>query len=216
MEKCPHPTWIEVDLAQFQRNLIAIRKHIGKSRLCLPVKANAYGHGLIAISKAAENLVDCLAVSCLQEGVALREAGISSPILVLGAIHEDQVETLIHHELEFSISSKFKADLIPQKPGRKYRIHLEVETGMQRTGVRCSTALTLIEHLKTLPSFEIVGVYSHLATASQPMDPFAIQQILAFKELIRSPPFLAVLLRPPHPPRTLLNSLRPPYTDPCK
>ena len=59
MEKYPHPTWIEIDVAQFKNNLSVIRNHIGKSRFCLPVKANAYGHGLVGIAKAAEELVDC-------------------------------------------------------------------------------------------------------------------------------------------------------------
>lgn len=181
-----HPTWIEVDLAQFRKNIEAIRKHIGKSQFCLPVKANAYGHGLVEIARAAP--VDCFAVSCLQEGVALRKAGISLPILVLGAIHDTQIEELLHFNLEFSISSKFKADLLAH---RKCRVHLEVDTGMQRTGVRPDTAISLMNHLKTLPC-EVVGVYSHLATADQPNDPFALKQISAFKELVRQPPFQGI------------------------
>lgn len=189
MEKYPHPTWIEIDVAQFKNNLMTIRKHIGKSRFCLPVKANAYGHGLIGIAKAAAGLVDCLAVSCLQEGMMLRNAGISAPILVLGAIHEDQVDDLIGFNLEFSISSQFKADLVAKKSRGKCRIHLEVETGMQRTGVRCSTALQLIQHLKTLSCFDIAGVYSHLATSDTPNNPTALRQIKDFQELVNLPPF---------------------------
>lgn len=189
MDKYPHPTWIEIDVAQFQKNLRVIRKHIGKSRFCLPVKANAYGHGLIGIAKCAAEFIDCFGVSCLQEGVHLRLAGITTPILVLGAIHEDQVDDLIRFNLEFSISSQFKADLVAKRLRAKCCVHLEVETGMQRTGVRCSTALKLIEYLKTVPYFDVVGVYSHFATADFPNDPFALQQIAAFQELIRQPPF---------------------------
>lgn len=183
MEKYFHPTWIEVDLNQFRKNLAIIRKHIGTSQLCLPVKANAYGHGLVEIARSAA--VDCLAVSCLQEGVQLRQAGISLPILVLGAIHEDQVDDLIRFNLEFSISSKFKADLVAKQLHQKCRVHLEVETGMQRTGVRPATALQLIEHLQRFPCFEIVGIYSHLATADRPNDPFTIKQIATFQELLQ-------------------------------
>lgn len=193
MDQYPHPTWIEVDLVQFRKNLEIIRGHIGKSRLCLPVKANAYGHGLIGIGKmAADWGVDCLGVSCLQEGVKLRQAGISIPILVLGAIHEDQVDDLIRFDLEFSISSKFKAELVAKKLKTKCRVHLEVETGMQRTGVRLSTALELIRHLKSLPCFEIAGVYSHLATADRPNDPIALKQIADFRNLIRQPAFQGI------------------------
>jgi len=188
--QCSHPTWIEVDLDQFRKNLRLIRKHIGKSRFCLPVKANAYGHGLVGIGRAAaEAGIDCLGVSCLQEGVKLRQAGIAIPILVLGAIHKDQIDDLLRFDLEISISSKFKADLVAKKLEGKCRVHLEVETGMQRTGVRCSTAIQLMEHLRNFPCFEVVGVYSHLATADRPNDPFALQQIAAFQELSRHPQF---------------------------
>ncbi len=180
-----HPSWIEIDLDQFQKNLAAVRQRIGFRLLCLPVKANAYGHGLVPMSLAAQQMgVDMLAVSCLKEGVQLRQAGIHKPILVFGAIHEDQVDDLIDHNLEFSISSHFKADLVAQKiRGRRCRVHLEVDTGMHRTGVRPATALTLFEKLSRNQAFEIAGVYSHLATADVADDPFAKEQIKTFRAL---------------------------------
>ncbi len=185
-----HPAWIEIDLAQFKKNIAAIRKHIGKRLFCLPVKANAYGHGLIPMSLAAcEAGVDYLAVAHLQEGALLREAGILLPILVLGAIHEDQVEDLLRYNLEFSISSKFKADLVTKKCQRKCRVHLEVDTGMQRTGVRVESAAPLYEYMRGLGCLDIVGIYSHLATADIPNHPFTKTQVKRFVDLIGSPPF---------------------------
>ncbi|MGD0665167.1 MAG: alanine racemase [Rhabdochlamydiaceae bacterium] len=187
--KAPHPSWIEIDLKQFKKNIGIIRAHIGGSLYCLPVKANAYGHGLCAIGKAAEEAgVDYLGVAHLQEGIQLRQAGVKLPILVLGAIHEDQISELINYNMEFSISSKFKADLVASKckeMNQSCRVHLEVDTGMQRTGVRYETALHLYEHIKTLGGVEVVGVYSHLATA----DSFADKQIEIFKALMQEPPF---------------------------
>src|SRR5436853_942104 len=95
-----HPAWIEIDLGQFKQNIQAIRQFIGKSKLCIPIKGNAYGHGLVPIARAAaESKVDYLGVSCLQEGVILRNAGINIPIVVLGAIHAEQIEDLLMHEL---------------------------------------------------------------------------------------------------------------------
>lgn len=161
--------------------------------MCLPIKANAYGHGLVGIAKAAAGEgVDCLGVSCLQEGVTLRRAGVSIPILVLGAIHEDQIDDLIHYELEFTISSKYKADLVARRLKGTCRVHLEVETGMQRTGVRCETALELIRYLKGLPGFEVVGVYSHLAHSDLPNDPITLRQIASFKQLLSHPDFRGI------------------------
>src|SRR3989344_8739838 len=108
-----HPSWIEVDLHQFALNLSEIRKKIGSRLFCLPVKANGYGHGLIAMGQAAQGAgVDYLGVSCLQEGVTLRLAGIALPIFVFGAIHEEQIEDLIRWKLEFSISSRYKGELV--------------------------------------------------------------------------------------------------------
>jgi alanine racemase len=188
-----HPAWIEVDLGQLKKNISLIRSHVGDRLFCLPVKANAYGHGLSAVGKAAEEAgVDYLAVAHLQEGVKLREAGVRIPILVLGAIHEDQIDDLIRYDLEFTISSKFKAELVAEKcrkMGQRCRVHLEVDTGMQRTGVRPATAQTLFSYLKTVDALEVVGIYSHLATADRPNDPMALRQIETFLRLLQEPMF---------------------------
>ncbi|MES2274265.1 MAG: alanine racemase [Chlamydiota bacterium] len=192
-ERYAHPTWIEVDLGQFRKNIAIIRNYIGRSLFCLPVKANAYGHGLCGIGVAAADAgVDYLGVSCLQEGVNLRQAGVQIPILVFGAVHENQVDDLIHFNLEFTISSKYKAGLVAARCEtlqRKCRIHLEVDTGMQRTGVRCSTAEELFPYLKSLKCFEVVGIYSHLASSDRAEDPIAEKQIQAFQGLIEHPKF---------------------------
>ena len=188
-----HPAWIEIDTWQLKRNIALIKRHIGKSLFCLPVKANAYGHGLCPIGKIAQEAgVDYLAVAHLQEGIRLRNAGISLPILVLGAIHEEQIHELIAFDLEFSISSRFKADLVAEKCqrwGKRCRVHIEVDTGMQRTGVRTTTAIELYRHLQSLYCFDIVGIYSHFATADHPEDPLALEQIEAFSHLLNHPLF---------------------------
>jgi alanine racemase len=185
MKYISHPSWIEIDLKQFKKNLEIIRQKIGTRLFCLPVKANAYGHGLVQMSLTAQEFgVDMIAVSCLQEGIELRRSGITCPILVFGAIHEDQIDLLIDYRLEFSISSKFKADLVASKNHRKpCRVHLEVDTGMHRTGMRPETALQLFEQMRRQPCFEIVGIYSHLATADEPNHPFVQTQIDAFSAL---------------------------------
>jgi len=188
-----HPAWIEIDTEQLKRNIALLKRCIGKSLFCLPVKANAYGHGLCPIGKIAEEAgVDYLAVAHLQEGILLRRAHIRLPILVLGAIHEEQIRDLIDYDLEFSISSHFKADLVAEKcrvGNRRCRVHLEVDTGMQRTGVRKATALELYRHLQQLGCFDIVGIYSHFATADRPDDPFSRKQIEEFLHLKQHPLF---------------------------
>ena len=186
----PHPSWIEIDLKQLKKNISLIKKHIGSSLFCLPIKANAYGHGLLEVGNTAEeSKIDYLGVAHLQEGIKLRQNGTTLPILIFGAIHEDQILDLIHFNLEFTISSSFKANLVSQKCQKnnlQCKVHLEVDTGMQRTGVRPTTAPSLFQQLKSLPCFDIKGIYSHLATADQPNDPFALKQIKSFRALTDS------------------------------
>lgn len=184
-----HPAWIEIDLQQFKKNIRIIQDYIGQRKLCLPVKANAYGHGLLQIAKTAQEAkVDYLAVSCLQEAAFLREAGLEMPILVLGAIHEEQIPELLKYQLEFTISSLYKAKLtaaICLQLKQKGKVHVEIDTGMQRTGVRPDTAVSLLNYLYEMNCFEVVGVYSHLATADNPNDAFAKTQIQIFHDFVQ-------------------------------
>lgn len=184
-----HPAWIEIDLAQFKTNLRVIKQHIGPhTKLCLPVKANAYGHGLIPMAQAAvEAKVDYLGVSCLQEGILLRKANIQIPILVLGAIHHEQIQDFITHDLEFTVASLFKAKLVAEQARilqKQVKVHLEVDTGMHRTGVRVDTAPAVLDFMRTHPCFEVKGVYSHLATADDPHHPFSNTQTNEFLNFI--------------------------------
>lgn len=163
-----HPTWIEINTSQFRKNIQIIRNFIGAKLYCLPVKADAYGHGLVAMGKiAAEEGVDYLAVAHANEGVTLRKEGICLPIFVMGAIHKEQIEDLLFYDLEISVSSELKANLIRQeckKQQKQCKIHLEVDTGMHRTGMRPETASRLYEELINDPFFKIIGIYSHFAS----------------------------------------------------
>jgi len=188
MHRLSHPAWIEIDLGQFKQNIAHIRNYIGNALLCLPVKANAYGHGLLPIAEAAvEAGVDYFAVACLQEGALLRKASIDKPILVVGAIHENQIPDLLHYQLELSIASLFKAQLVAkycERTGQICKVHVEIDTGMQRTGVRPETAIELLNYLFATPCFDVVGVYSHLATAEDLTNENNQQQITAFQQVV--------------------------------
>ena len=167
-------TWIEVDLDQLQKNISLIKSFISPKLYCLPLKANAYGHGLIEVAQAASS-VDYFAVSHLHEGVELREAGIEKPILVLGAFLEEQIESLASYNLEVSISSLYKAKLVEDfliKRQLQAKVHLKVETGMQRIGARPRTALQIYDFIKKSKMMSLKGIYSHLAQADDPMHSF--------------------------------------------
>ena len=143
-----HPTWIEIDVSNFKKNLFQIKSLIKNRLFCLPVKANAYGHGLYKIAEIAQHAgVNYLGVSCLQEGIQLREYGIRIPILVFGAFQIEQIPHFILNDLQFTLCSLYKAREAAKfcrATKNKCKVHIEVDTGIQRTGVCPSTAKELI------------------------------------------------------------------------
>lgn len=156
--------WIEIDLDQLKRNISLIKDFIKPALYCLPIKANAYGHGIVEIAKAADG-VDYLAVSSLEEGIALREANIEKPILILGAFLKEQIESLIDYKLEFSVSSIYKLKLIEKilaQTTKKALVHLKIEVGMQRVGARPQTGLEVFQQIQHSPNVLLKRIYSHL------------------------------------------------------
>lgn len=186
-----HPAWVEVDLQQFKQNISHIRHYIQGQKICIPIKANAYGHGLIPIASAAvEAGVDYLAVSCLQEAVLLRQANIRCAILVLGPVYPNQIKYFLEHDLEITISSLAKAQFVAEvfvelKHPHPIKIHIEIETGMQRTGVRIENSAQIFNYVDQHSFFKIQGIYTHLATADNKANSFAYKQIQAFIDFTR-------------------------------
>jgi alanine racemase len=190
----PHyyPAWMEVDLSQFQQNVVAIRSYLGQRRFCLSIKANAYGLGLVPIAQAAERCgVDSLGVSSCQEGVILRKNGIQIPILVFGALHEPELEDLVLHGLEFTISSLFKAQQVAaylEKTGQRGTVHLEVDTGMQRTGMQPATFPALYAYVRSRACFVLQGISSHFVNSEDPESPTLEAQTAIFAKIRASIP----------------------------
>jgi alanine racemase len=180
----PHHSSIEIDLSQLEANINLIKQEVAPSLFCLPVKANAYGYGLIEVAKTACKAgVDYLAVAALKEAAMLRESGIRIPIILFGPVYPDQIEYLLHYDIECSVSSHLKARQIRtvcEKIKKRCTVHLEVDTGMQRTGMRPETALVVASYLLSEPWFHLKGIYSHFATSEVPNHPFAERQINLF------------------------------------
>ena len=179
------PTRILVDLGAIAHNLRAIRARVGVPVMGI-VKANAYGHGLVPVALHLQALgVDQLGVAFLEEGIALREAGITLPILVLGGIFGPQAGDYIEHELEITVSSIDKLRQVEdaaQALGRKAVVHLKIDTGMERIGVHSYSSGPFIEAAVASPWCVIKGVYSHLACADDPDAPMTAQQVTRFAE----------------------------------
>ena len=179
------PTRIVVDLDQLTFNLRSIRAHVGVPVMGI-VKANAYGHGLVPVALHLQAQgVDQLGVAFVEEGMALRQAGITTPILVLGGILGRQVTQYLAHDLEITVSSIDKlrqVEAAAQAMGRKAVIHLKIDTGMERIGVHSYSARTFIEAAVASRWCELKGIYSHLACADDPASPMTLQQLERFQE----------------------------------
>ncbi|WP_457097542.1 alanine racemase [Lysobacter sp. P5_B9] len=179
------PTRIVVHLDHLASNLRSIRAHVGVPVMGI-VKANAYGHGLVSVALHLQAQgVEQLGVAFVEEGIALRQAGVTVPILVLGGIFGRQVAQFILHDLEITVSSLDKlrqVEAAAQALGRKAVIHLKVDTGMERIGVHSYSARPFIEAAVASNWCILKGIYSHLACADDPQSPMTGQQLERFLE----------------------------------
>lgn len=179
------PTRVRVDLDALGHNLRAIRAHVGVPVMGI-VKANAYGHGLVPVARHLQACgVEQLGVAFLEEGIALRRAGITVPILVLGGIFGPQVARFIEHDLQITVSSIDKlrqVEAAAQALGRMAVVHLKVDTGMERIGVHSENAARFIEAALASRHCTIGGIYSHLACADDPASPMTAVQFARFSE----------------------------------
>ena len=179
------PTRIEVDLDAFANNHAAIRSRVGVPVMGI-VKANGYGHGLVQMAQALERQgVEQIGVAFVEEGIALRTAGIRTPILVLGGIFGPQVSHYLDHHLEITVSSLDKlrqVEAAAEARGQRAVVHLKIDTGMERIGVHSYSSAAFIEAAAASKWCEIKGVYSHLACADDPASPMTNQQLERFLE----------------------------------
>lgn len=179
------PTRVRVDLDMLAHNLQAIRAHT-RTQVMAIVKANAYGHGLARVGLHMEACgADQLGVAFVEEGIALRRAGVRTPILVLGGIFGSQVELYLRHDLQVTVSSLDKLRQVEATASRlemTARIHLKVDTGMERIGVHSDSCGPLVEAAVASPWCEVVGIYSHLACADDPDNPMTALQLQRFGE----------------------------------
>lgn len=183
------PTHLVVDLDQLATNLALIRARVGPDvRVLAVLKANAYGHGLVAAAKLYEHLgVAMLGVAYLEEGVRLRRCGITTPILVLGGIVGDQIPTFLRHDLTLTASSIDKLEAIEAAAiatGIRAKVHLKIDTGMERIGVHWYSAEGLIEASQRCTHVAIDGIYSHLANADSADLTHARVQVARFEEVL--------------------------------
>lgn len=168
-----------VDLTAVRRNVRALQAQAEPAALMAVVKADAYGHGAVPVARACmEEGVRHFAVARPAEGVALREAGLSGTVLVLGAPFPEQLAVYADHALDLTVSSEAvaRAVVAAAHPGTPLRVHVKVDTGMHRLGLRPEAAPDVIRALADAPGVTLAGVWTHFATADVPGSRPAAQQ----------------------------------------
>ncbi len=165
--------WVEINLESLAENIIEIKKGIPANKKMLGiVKADAYGHGsqMIAQTMLASG-VDMFGVSSVDEGLDLRDVKIKAPILVVGAIPVWAVETAARNDIAFSIFNNDHLEAckdVYDRTGIKPKVHVKLDTGMNRIGVRSEEGVSYIEKVKKADYLKFEGVFTHLAAAEEP------------------------------------------------
>ncbi len=183
------PTRLEIDLRILSENFNKIKRVVAPAKVMPILKANAYGHGLVRVARLMQELKsDCIGVAVLEEGILLREQGITIPILVLGGIWGNQIPLFLKHDLTITASSLDKLNQIDEFASQmktKAKVHLKIDTGMERIGVHYYTAEKFLESAIKCKNIQIDGIYSHLANSELRDTTYTLIQLERFQEVLR-------------------------------
>ena len=184
------PTTAFVDLEALAHNFQEVRRRADGRKVLAVVKAQAYGHGAVRVSRRLLGLgADTLGVALVEEGRELREAGIGAPIVVMGAVFPDQADALVTLRLTPVVfTTEMARTLSGAARARKTRIpvHVKIDTGMGRVGIAPEAALAFIEELMDLAGITVQGLMTHFADADLQDKQFASMQISRFETLLKA------------------------------
>lgn len=165
-------SWVEINLGYLEENILNIKekiKDVEEKNLMAVIKADGYGHGSLMI---APTLLACgiesFGVASIDEGIELRENKISCPILVLGAVPIWAFETALKNDIEVSVFNEEHIEAIKmlyERTGKKLKVQVKVDTGMNRIGINCKEAPHFIKKLQSLECVDLKGVFTHFADA---------------------------------------------------
>jgi alanine racemase len=209
VEGLRRPAWAEVSRRALRHNLASVRTVVGPSALCGVVKANGYGHGAVAAATAlAEAGADGLAVAIFDEGVELRQSGLTLPILMLAETPFETIEEAFEERLTLTIGSLDGARAavdVARRLGGRHRVHLKVDTGMHRMGVAPDDVAATLEILSSTPTLVVEGLYTHFASADSD-DPADVDY--CYEQLARLDDAVEVAAR--------VDCTRPSFTAPTR
>ena len=180
--------WAQVDLKALRNNYREIKKQLKPNvKLCAVVKADAYGHGAVPVARiAVASGAEYLAVATLSEGIELRQAGFTTPILLLGLVTLAEAAQVAAYDITQVVCSFELAEALSEAGAVQNKIHLKVDTGMGRIGVRPEEIGELAKNINNLPHIEIEGMFSHFATADAKDKSYTKLQIAKFEQAIKA------------------------------
>ncbi|MCM1495045.1 MAG: alanine racemase [Bacteroides sp.] len=179
----------EVDLDAIRHNIIEMKQQLQTgTKLLAVIKADAYGHGAVAVAKALEAQADYYGVAHVSEAEELREYGIQKPILILGYSAPEEFPDLIRKDITvtiFRLEDARRLSQLAEKMNRTVKIHIKVDTGMNRIGFPCSQeAIEAIREIVTLPGLEAEGIFTHFAKADEKDKSSVEQQLAKFRHML--------------------------------
>ena len=181
------PTWAEIDLSAVRYNYKKINSLLGNNtRIMAVVKANAYGHGIVEVSRVLEKLKTAyLGVATLDEAMVLRNAKIKLPILILGSILPEEAEAAVKNNITLTLCNKelFKKLVLLSSKKIKPKVHIKIDTGMGRIGVWHEEAMNFIKYVSKNKKIELEGIYTHFSIAGRDKF-FTRYQIKSFEKII--------------------------------
>jgi alanine racemase len=182
--------WAEVDLAAVTHNVEVVRQAAAPAAVWAVVKADGYGHGALPVARTAlDGGCAGLCVALTSEGVELRKAGIVAPILLLSEQPPAQARTLVRHRLTPTVSTVEGIEALAAQRVRELEIHLKIDTGMHRVGAAPPDAARLVEVIGAhQPWLRLAGVFTHLAVADEPANPYTAQQLAGLDEVLATLP----------------------------
>src|SRR5256885_12770087 len=202
------PTVARVDLTALQSNYRRIVEHLTRGRaprapgVIAVVKANAYGHGAPQVARALEDAgADLLACADIEEGHALRAAGVRAEILVFGALSVSDLDGLFDCRLTPTISTPGAARAVQAAAARfrqKVRYHLKLDTGMNRLGFRVDNLRRTLPEVLGSPNLQLDAVFTHFATADDPGSTLFDEQRVRFEKVLADVAALGARPRYPH------------------
>ena len=180
-------TQAEIDLSNLKKNISYLRSIVGKEvEILAIVKANAYGHGSITMTKALiENDIKSFGVATLEEARELLDSGISCNILILGSIENDEIKEALSRKIVFTVYDLKQLEFLLTLDETNIPFHLKIDTGMNRLGISIKEISHSIDLIRSNNKLKLEGIYTHFPEADKINSDFTLNQIDNFNKIIK-------------------------------